>query len=254
MSQFGQNQNIYVSSKQRIGTDASNFVINFNPALRNPSQVSVIDCQIPVSWVPFDDLNNKIAFAFESAPETVLIAEIPTGRYYSSFDDLGTAMKTAMNEVADDKFTSVTNNENTFQFTWTASESFQFRLPNSILHDNSYEMLGLGCYSPSSYETSITAPCTATLMKTEAVYVVSNTIPSSTTFSSFPNGRQVLCKVPVNGNYGHILTYEDKSDQNSIPLDRSIINEMSFSLIDDRGFPIELRGRNWSIALVFRYD
>ena len=254
MSQFGQNQNIYVSSKQRIGTDASNFVVIFNPALRNPSKVSVIDCQIPVSWAPFDELNNKIAFAFQSDPETVLTASIPTDRYYASFDDLGTAIKTAMNAVASDKFESVTNNENTFQFTWTATEPFQFRLPDSILHDNSYEMLGLGCYSPTSYATSITAPCTATLMKTEAVYVVSNTIPSSTTFSTFPNGSQVLCKVPVTGNYGAVLSYEDKSDQNTIPLDRSIVNEMSFSLIDDRGFPLELRGRNWSISIVYNYD
>jgi hypothetical protein len=221
--------------------------------------MSLISATIPNSWTPFQIDNNKFAFSLQSDPNTVHVCSIDPTTYWLNAEDLAKHTADQMNLAisaptsGEGQVFTGSFNENTFRLIWSSTQAFQFELPESISYDNGYSMLGMSDYV-GGYETMVTSPDVCTLQRTQSVYIATNTVPLSTSWASFPNGQQILGACGVNVNSGGVIHYQDTSDNNSTPLDQhSYINTVSFTLLDDEGRILDLKGRNVSFELSFTY-
>jgi hypothetical protein len=250
--------NVYVTSKNRlIGEDSSSFTVRFNPSLDKSSRVQVISAEIPYTWTPFDNFNNKVAYTIDNN-NTVYIASLNTDKYYFNMSDLATDLKEALDNAVDssgnatDYVWSVSFTESMLSFLFGQgsgeTKSFSF-VP---VANSAYSMLGLSNYAENAPVDSYQCTNPANLQKTNAIYISSSIVPP-VVLSNFPNGSQILAKVQVSQDVGNYLCYEDKS-QSFTPLRDSYINQMHLTLIDDRGVVIDLRGADWSCELSFQYD
>lgn len=253
---FGQSHILYLTSKFRNpGESTSSFSTQLQPAIMGAKAVDVVTAEIPVSWTPFDEYNNNIFFSTGDAPQVIKQIKLSTSKYYYQGESLATdltalfAAEQALHQNSAVVIT-VTFDEPTLSLVITATnEGF-------MLHSGpfaAYDALGWGSFSSPSYLTSWTPLDAFSLQRTQAVYVTCNFLNSNTTQGMMPNAGSILCKVPVTGNTGSILTYFDSSTDNSVPLDQDFIQNVQISLVDDSGLPLDLRGRNCSFQLNFRY-
>jgi hypothetical protein len=251
-------KNVYISSKQRqIGESSESFTVRFNPSIEKCKKVQVISCEIPYTWSPFDFFNCKLAYCIDN-DTTVYTATLNTEKYYFDMSVLALDVKTALNNAVDDSDNttdyvfdvSYTESMMSLLFAQGTGETRNFRfvaVPNSA-----YSMLGLSNYAEPDAVSSYQCTQVTNIQKTNAVYISSSIVPP-VIYSTFFNGSQVLAKVQVNKDTGNYLCYEDKSDSYT-PLSDSYISQARFTLLDDRGSVLNLRGADWSCELSFQYE
>ena len=253
MSHFGQSAHMYITSKDRpVNQPSHKFDLYLSPAINEPKAVSVVTCEIPNTWYPFDSFNRYLSFKLADT-DTVYVAEMPTDRYYLNPMQLADSVQSAMNSAQPDSsnpggFTcSFVESKLSLTFGHSSGE-IEF-LP---VNNSAYSMLGLSQFPWGNSFSSYTGH-TINLQKTEAIYVVSNLVPSSSSFSTFLGGDRILAKLSVTGNAGEIVTYQDSTDENTIPLDHSEVSVMCLTLLDDRGHLLDLNGRDWSLELALKF-
>ena len=67
-----------------------------------------------------------------------------------------------------------------------------------------------------------------------------------------PNGASdIICKVPVNANYGVVLNHNSSGSQDYQAIGKRTLSTIFFSLRDAYGHEIDLQGASWSLSLVF---
>jgi hypothetical protein len=252
-------KNVYVCSKQRlIGESSNSITVRFNPSIDKCRSVQVVTCEIPQTWYPFTNYNNKMAYTIENDDTgTVYYANLPTSKYYFNMSDLATDLTTALNNAVDAENNAVSY---TFAVSFTESKmSFLYSKGTDETNgfafmpvaNSAYSMVGLSAYAESGFVDSYQCTSVANLQRTLAVYISCSIVPPNV-YSTFPNGERVVAKIPVTVDAGSIVTYEDTSNSFT-PLDSSYISQMSLTLIDDNGIPLDLNGADWSIELSFSY-
>ena len=250
-------KNVYISSKQRqIGESTNSITVRFNPSIDRAKSVQIVTAEVPATWYPFDNYNNMMAYTIDSV-DTVFFANLPTDKYYFDMSSLATDIQTALNNAVDFEnnattyvwSVSFTESKMSFLFGQGTDETKSFCF--APVNNSAYSMVGLSNYAEVVAGESYQCTVPANLQKTLAVYMIASIVPPNV-FSTMPNGDRIMAKIPVTKDAGGILCYEDQSNSYT-PLDSSYISQMTITLMDDRGIPLDLNSSDWSVELSFGY-
>lgn len=253
MSQYGQTQSLYISSKFRnVNETSSNFSVNLQPAIQDATSVTLISAEVPVSYTPFDQYRNKLSVTVAG---TRYDLGLSTTHYYLQPQSLADDIKALLNGAQSDGVFACDFSETELTIKLTCSVPFEL---NEVPF-NCYEMLGWSnVYLDEPLDSGITSSVfdlyPINLSRTSCLYILSNIADINSSASNFPNGNSILAKVPVNTSSGGIISYQDTSDQNSLMIHSDYLSFCTFEIIDDQGLPVDLRGKNINLELAFKYN
>ena len=88
------------------------------------------------------------------------------------------------------------------------------------------------------------------LLNVHNLYILS---PNLGGFSALgPRGESnIVRKVPVNSNFGYVITNRIKSNIDYIDVSKQSLRAIEFKLTDAKGNIVQLHGSNWSCSLLF---
>jgi hypothetical protein len=227
---------------QQNGTALSNILFNTGLILQEDdsiidSHISVLNCQLPVSFYTINATNNQIRASFSGG--AFLLYSIPIGNYNSY--SLISTLQTLFNNLV-----VITFNTNTGTFTYTAPSttfSFAFNITNS-----SYQILG---FLPNlTYTASLgvlTSSFPINLLGIKRISIKSFYLGVS---SYTGQGEDVgLCVIPNDQPPYNMLSYQNPTNIDKQKLNVKMINKIDILIYDENNNFIDFNNCNWTLTL-----
>jgi hypothetical protein len=235
---------IIVNSKNRSSGTSSSFYYNLNFGGMVAKSFRLNKVVIPYSWYNIPEQNIEITIN-GGAPITVLIA----GGSYNA-QNLAAYLQTQLSNAASPLvFTVVYNTaQNTFTIT-LADNIFTLLFTYPIANYNLGNQLGIGLTTSGSVGT-ITSLFAANLNATSCVNIRSNTLRTSQQTYFLNRNEAILQTVPVNVNSFNYIVWQNSFDT-IYPCDRNAYVNFDFTLLDDSGNVIDLRGADCQFEIQF---
>lgn len=231
-------QNAQIRSGEN--TDCVFFFQN-NPISVNPNVsilISIVDCQIPVSFYTITVNNNTLKYSINSADQTDIV--IPPGNYTTE------TLRTYLNQNFNGITVEYISSTNKYRFSH-GSNAFVIKSESTCL-----KFLGLSDVDHSSLNNAVTSDKTIDLSGVTAVYVDSNFMTQN--LDSANQVSSILAKIPVNAGSDAIQFYTNKTGYKS-EIQLKTISTIRIRLIDQDSNLIDLNGAHWQMTLQcdFRY-
>lgn len=236
---------VLINSKDRIDstTTPSNFKVRLDRAIHNVSSIQIRSIEIPFSFYPINVNNNTVAWE-DNVPNSYSCTL--TNKYYTG-SDLATELATKMN--AEMSGFTVTYDNNTMKFTFANATQFKF-VPDSMSGD---VLLGISNTITQSLGTSKVSDRVVNFAGSNYLLIESSNLSGGRALSqlSGKTRRPVLCKVPVNQDFGLILYMEAQSDDLMLRYDQNFrFDEIDFQVVDSDFNEVDFNGSDWSIELL----
>ena len=271
---------IYIDSRQKTADPASDsdFSIDLQTTYLMPDDTGfyVEDVCLPVSWYTIETGKNDILFfEFEGILKQAFLKE---GNYTTA--EFATALNSALYTATSP---SVIVGLNPFAVTYykpTNAVIIQWN-PNYVSVAGSGYTAGKTFFLPTDYEVSLRPAITAATRKRSINTLLKNftqfqTYSVTTTFvsgniglhplrnvylsctglgnfstTSLTGDRNIIKKIPINGQPGAIIYDSEQTGVDHLDCSRQTLSRISFQLKDNYGTIINLHGIHWSFSLVF---
>ena len=192
--------------------------------------LSCVSASIPYIWTNINDTNN--VFIIYSNRQTLLYT-LPSGNY--NINDIIT--------ILNKQFATINLSYDMNTHFITIRSLMDFNVEGSLA---TY----LGFFDFESSGLSITSTKPVNLIKTTSVYVELPDMQNES-FDSRTNGQTgVICRIPVSGSPGNLLTWTNIFGARS-KLALKQINHIRVRLVDDDLNILDMRGFTWTISLQF---
>lgn len=246
MATYSDNKIISLNSLygiQQNGTYLSNIIFNTGLILEEnesiiESHISVINCQIPVSFYTITSNNNILKASFNNGPYTNYV--IPVGNYNSY--SLITVLQTILQHNIQVTF-NVSDGTITFKSSVYMIYGFNFNSPNGAGPI-------LGFLSTSSYTTTfgvITSPFPINLLGVKRLSIKSQYLGVSSFTSQ--GGDNSLCVIPCDQPPYNMLSYQNPSSSDKQKLNVKMINRIDILIYDENNNLINFNNCNWTLTL-----
>jgi hypothetical protein len=220
------------------GSYLSNVVFNTPSLLKREdeivySKITVLNCQIPVSFYIINYSNNILSYTVASVPYSITIT---VGNYTGN--NLITELQTKFN--ANGHSMTITLNSLNGILTFSNS-SFNFTF---LVSSSCYSVLGfVDDLTSSSFSLTLTYPLN--LLGQKKIKIVSKNLATK----NYDSGvGSVLASIPItNSSFGLIL-WENTTGFSNI-LQPNVINTIDISLLDENNNYLNFNNQNWLITL-----
>jgi len=231
---------VFVNSFNRLSGGSTNFSINVTQQLRPNNEydsVVVSSGSCPKSWYSINEYNYQFTLTEGKSSVTV---SIPQQSYTAQ--SLATQLTTTLTAASPNLYTyTVTINANTAKFTYTVSSgnsSFTFS------NNSPWRAMGFNIGTVTFSASTLTSANVVNMNFTNVIYVLLDCIL---------NQNNILCVLRPNqsADFSSYTYFAGGSEPFIIrPLTKA--NQvLNFSLISDRGLPIDLNGLDWELQLIF---
>lgn len=258
-----------INSKNRSNGTSSDFVVieaNFLNLFENPNQykisMSVLNCVIPYSFFNINNNNNKFRLTESDSDGTTNLTfndfVIPEGNY----DAITYRNKVLelINDWVRDLPAVAFNytfdfNRTTYTFTLTTTNLNKKFILSFNMESSAHLQFGFNKGSVVSAEypvVSITSANVIQLSGDHQVYVKS-TLASDSTKDHNVNGTALeLISIPIEVPNFHLLIYKKTLQDEEIILQNTMIDNFHLYLTNQDNIPINLRGLDWELKLLFK--
>ena len=232
-SQDGEKQN---------GTLLSNINFPFSGLLKDDrttirAYVTVLNCQIPVSFYIIDETDNSLDYTEASVPKSITI---PIGNYN------GNQMVTALNLGFTNNGSNVTatlNSQNgILNFLITGGISFTFLSTSTIK-----KILGFDVDITST--NLITMTYQLNLLGKKKLFINSNHLRNNAFSSKSFSCVQTIATIPVDKAPYEMISYVSVSDLEKNILFNRFIDTIDIQILDEDNKFIDFRNIDWSVTL-----
>jgi len=225
------------------GTYLSNINFYFSGLLKDDpnlvrTYVTVLNCQIPVSFYIIEDTNNILTYTQAGTTKTITIT---IGNYN------GNQMVTALNTGFTDNGSSVTASLNSqngiLNFIITGGESYSFRQATSTIKKI------LGFTSNITSTTLITMPYQLNLLGKKKLFINSNHLRNNAYSSKSFSCVQTIATIPVDKAPYEMISYVSISDLEKNILFNKSIDTIDIQIVDENNDFINFQNIDWSITI-----
>jgi len=251
-------------------TDWPVFLLGGKQPLTNIAAIKILEVQIPFSWYVFaaentqQNANGTQWTLNETGGVTNAYPLIVQGNYAGG-SALATALQTALNGVSSNYL--VTYNSVTQKMTFTTSKAgvtaftFTFGAPTNSGNTNPRLYMGFPGGITSSSGLTMVSPNVALVSGPSYLYVNSSSLgplvnlylPQGAFNLGGGNAGPQIAKVPVTGNSGDIIFWQDPDPQKWFDLENlSLLNQVDFYLTlgnTTTQLPLRLNGLSFSLKL-----
>jgi hypothetical protein len=209
----------------------------------NVAKFKILSVNIPVSWDPVSEGNNKINFVEASSNSTIRTATLATGRYH-----VGTiegAVAAALNAVGTQTYT-VTYDERNRSLSVSAPGLFQ--ILGGVSGSSAFKILGIHRYANSQFATTQNLPNTIDLTNNNPVLLCSNSLSSLNVKYLGHQSLNCLTSIDIGNPVNSVVNWENSGGSY---LDcNQTLQMLDFSLVDSAsGSTIDMRGQNFSVRI-----
>lgn len=97
----------------------------------------------------------------------------------------------------------------------------------------------------------LSPPRVANLYREHGIYIRSN-LGNSNIYSNYAKGwSNIIARVPITSGFGHVIFYQPNEGHFKTLITQQVIDRIVVELTDREGFPLDLQGLAWEIALRF---
>jgi hypothetical protein len=247
MPQYADNKTISLNSlegTQRNGTMLSNILFNTGCILEEDqsivdTHITVVNCQIPVSYYTINALNNVFQARPFGAPLYTTIT-IPVGNYNQY--DLSAALTLALATVSTFSFTF---NKATGKLTWVAFANFDL---NFTAYKACAAILGFNATTYSSAGTVLTATYPLNLLGIKRISVKSYSLGVAN-FSS-AGGDITLTTIPSDQPPYCMLSYINQNPDDKQYVNVKTISQIDILLMDESDNLLDFNNIPWTVTLM----
>jgi hypothetical protein len=225
------------------GTYLSNIQFNFNGLLKDDrnlirSYITVLNCQIPVSFYIIDETNNYFEFLTGISGPTYK-TYVPVGNYN------GNQLVTALNNIFQINGVSVVCSLDTL----TGLLSFSISSLALYLSSNSTikKILGYDTLLASSF--FLTLPYQLNLLGKKKLFINSYNLRNSAYTSKNVGFVQTIATIPVDQPPYNMINYVSATDLEKVILSNRSLDTIDIQIFDEDNNYINFRNINWSITL-----
>jgi len=257
----------YINSASRdIGGTPEDFTITISPSNERysypPKSVKLTSANIPYTWDNILSINNQ--FNLIESPNPPILITIPPGNY--SGTNMAAAVKTALNSSGAAHTYTVTFDDSSLLFTFTANAGtfvLDFTHANSMAN-----RLGFPVNFQTPAAISTTSTQFAEILTDTEIFVCSDLVEGVDNGFAYitpgsPTNDQILAVINITGSFGNVIEFRARQDDPFYPVTQSsfgklqtfdkIPRTMGFSLRFPSQFPLNLGGLNWSMTLAFEF-
>jgi hypothetical protein len=214
----------------------SNFTSLLPSAILNPKTVQLSKFTLLNMLYPFTLQDNILLLQVNNSTATTYKVIIPTNKQWSGIATVPAGQTSFLQDLNSALVTGLTGSGATITATWSPQTSNLTLTGNVTFKILSYDVgstanYKLGLTLPAySFVTSLTADGFVNLLRTGVIYVCSNLLGNSLNDG---DEESIIATIPVNANYGGLITFDNKQDQNYISLTVGTIREINIRLLDE---------------------
>ena len=233
---------LIIDSRERNSSNSissSNFNINLYSSISNIEKVRLNWVQIPNTFYNINTNNNIVSFTENSTLKT---ATIPVGSYNA--DELASELQSILTTASGEYNTyTVSYNPQTFMFTFSANNAFQFNCSKSLFP---YHELGFSNIDTNS-ATNITSSYVISLEQPTEIIISINQFDKRiiTSTSQFGETFNIVNKAFI----GELLFYEPDGGIIKDLFNVQTFNSLEIKLLDRYGNVLDLNEADWSMSL-----
>lgn len=228
---------VFLNSRSSNNSNLNNPLFILNRSIY-VNKYKIQSVEIPLSFYSVNSNNNKLYFVETGSQSTTRTVTFPVGDYTSS--SLVSTLETHLNAQGTYTYT-VSYSNSTYKVTIGSTDNFK------ILASSTCSWLGLSA-SDSSLADSYTFPKILNLSGPSSLYLLASEISSSSNIHN-SESINVLEKIPISGNKGEIVFWENPRDFGWVDSNNSL-SSLTLKLLDaDTLDEIDLNGLPFSVCL-----
>jgi len=224
------------------GTYLSNIKFNFSGLLQDDiylirTYITILNCQIPVSFYIIDDTDNILYYTENSIPKTITI---PIGNYNGN--QIVTLLNTSFTANSSNITSSLNSSTGLLSFNITGGVSYTFLSTSTIKSI-------LGFNDNISSTTLIILPYQLNLLGKKKLFINSNYLRNSAFTSKSLSSVQTIATIPVDQPPYSMINYVSVSDLERNILFNRTLDIIDIQIVDEDNKYINFQNINWSITL-----